>query len=78
MSGMLMSDERWRSCCTLSDGKHNNNKTSKRKARSKTSTRNANIHLVTKCQGCPRYDDATFYRRREPRLDVFLFFKFLS
>ena len=51
LSGMLMSDQRGRPCCALSDGKHNNNNTSNRKLRSKNSTRNANIHLVTKCQG---------------------------
>ena len=50
---MLMSDQRWRSSCTWSDGKHNNNNTSNKKTRSKNSTGNANIHLVTKCQGVP-------------------------
>ena len=42
-SWMLMSDQRWRSCCTLSDGKHNNNDTSNKKPRSKNLTRNATI-----------------------------------
>ena len=42
-SGMIMSDQRWRSCCTLSDGKHNNNNTSNIKARSKKSTQSVNI-----------------------------------
>ena len=42
--------------------------------------------LNTKCEytpghemsGRPRYDEAISDRRREPRLDGFLFFKFLS
>ena len=31
LSGKLMSDQRYRSCCTLSDGKHDNNNTSNTK-----------------------------------------------
>ena len=54
MSGMLMSDQHWRSCCTLSRGNHNNSNASNKKARSNNSKRNVNnIHLVTKCQGVP-------------------------
>ena len=53
MWGTLMSDQHGRSRCTLSDGMHNNNKTGNKKASSKNSTRNAPIHLVTKCQSLP-------------------------
>ena len=53
MWGTLMSDQHGRSRCTLSDGMHNNNKTGNKKASSKNSTRNATIHLVTKCQSLP-------------------------
>ena len=46
MPGMLMSDQRWRSCCTLADGKHNNN-TSNKKTGLKNSSRNANTNANT-------------------------------
>ena len=58
-SGMLVSDQRWRSCWTLSDGKYNNNNTSNTKREG----------LNTKCEytrghdmpGRPRYDEATSF-----------------
>ena len=48
MLGMLMSNQRWKSCCASSDGKLNNNNTNNKEARSKHSTRNTNTHLVAK------------------------------
>ena len=61
-SGMLMSNQHWRSCSSLSDGKHNHNKTSNKKARPKNSTRNANGYTPGhETSGCPRYDEATSY-----------------
>ena len=64
----------------MSDKNHNNNKTSTQIPKSKNSTRNANMHLLPghKMPGRPRYDETTSYRRREHRLDGFLFFNFLA
>ena len=64
----------------MSDRNHNNNKTSTQIPKSKNSTRNANMHLLPghKMPGRPRYDETTSYRRREHRLDGFLFFNFLA
>ena len=70
----MMSDQRSTSCCTLSDGKHNNN-TSNKKSRSKKSTRKANTPGY-EMSGRPRYDEATSFRRREPKRDDFMYFKF--
>ena len=68
MSGMLMSDQRSNSCCSLSDGKHNHKSTSNKKAISNNSIRNALGHETSER---PQYDEATSYRRREPRLYIY-------
>ena len=65
-----MSDQRWRSSCTFSDGKYINNAKNK-KARSKNYTK-CEYTPGREMSGRPRYDEAT------PRLDGFLLFLILS
>ena len=72
MPGMLMSDQRWRSCCTLADGKHNNN-TSNKKTGLKNSSRNANTNANTLIIG--HSYASPFYRRN---MDIYIFLFFLT
>ena len=77
MSGVLTSDQRWRSCCILSDGKYNNNNnnTSNKKARSKNQPNTMCDYTPGhEMSGRPRYDEVTSYTVDAESLGYMVFY----